>query len=201
MTVVEIGERHGEGVGIDARQAGAAEHQCDPVMEHVSGDAAPQQLHGRAVARARIDAGASELEDLAGRGDDRGDVVLAGRVEAAVPRRRLAADEAVGSHHRFGAAAARVVADEEVVADAVEAVKIAPLPRHLGAGPRAHLLVEDAIAQRLRGVDVGHALREPHLERAGTHVDDGSPADRPGRLALRPDHGAPRRLAVICAPP
>ena len=72
-----------------------------------------------------------------GRGDDRGDVVLGGRVEAAVPLRRGAADEPVGSHHRLRAAAARVVADEEVVADAVEAVEIAPLPRHLGAGPRA----------------------------------------------------------------
>ena len=52
-------------VRIGAVQAGAAEHQVDLVVEHIGGDAAPQQLHGDAAAIGGIDAGAAEFEDAA----------------------------------------------------------------------------------------------------------------------------------------
>ena len=71
MMVIEIGERHRQRLGIGAGQAGAAEHQLDVVVEDIGGDAAPQQLHDRPLAIAGIDAGAAELEDLAGIGDQR----------------------------------------------------------------------------------------------------------------------------------
>ena len=135
-------------------------------MEDIGGDAAPQQLHDRPGTIAGIDAGAAEFEDLAGIGDQRRDIVFRRRIEGTVPRRRLAANEAVGADHGLGAAAAAVVEHQEVIADLVELVPVAALPRGAGLRVRSHDLVEDAVAQRLRRVDIGGVLGQPHLQRA-----------------------------------
>ena len=61
MMMIEIAHRLGVLRGIGARQAGAAEHHLDVVVERVERDAAPQHLHGRGVARVLGDARAAEL--------------------------------------------------------------------------------------------------------------------------------------------
>ena len=78
MIVIEIGEFGRERVGIGAGQAGAAEHQVDFVVEHIGGDAAPQQLHHRAVAVLGVDAGPAQFQKPAGDLFDLADVVFVG---------------------------------------------------------------------------------------------------------------------------
>ena len=190
VVVVEIGERRRQRIGVGAGQAGAAEHQRDVMMKHIGRDAAPQQLHDRPGAVAGIDAGAAELEDFAGIGDQRRDVVFGGRVERADPRRRVAPDQPVGADHRLGAAAAAVVEHQQVIADLVVAVAVAALLLGPGERPRAHDVVEDAVAQRLRRVDIGVTLRQPHLQRPGDDVDDA------GRSAGAAETAAPGRAAA-----
>ena len=141
-------------------------------MEDVGRDAAPQQRQDRAGAVAGIDAGAAELENLAGIGDKAGDIVFAGRVEPAAARRRLAPNQAIGAHHCLGAAAAGVVDHHEMVAAVVEQVAVEAQPLSAGQRPRSHRLVEDAVAQRLRGVDIGARFGKPHLQRPARDVDD-----------------------------
>ena len=87
-------------------------------------------LHSSCIDRpgavAGIDAGAAELENFAGIGDERRDVVFRGRIERAEPRRRLAPDQPVGADDRVGAAAAAVIEHQQVIADLVVPVEIAP---------------------------------------------------------------------------
>jgi hypothetical protein len=59
-----------------------------------------------------------------------------------------------------------------VIAHLVERIEVAPPRRHLGRRMRCHLFVKHPIAQRLRRVDLGGALREPHLEITGNDLDD-----------------------------
>ena len=148
MMVIKIGERHRQRIGVDPRQAGAAEHQRDLVMEDIGGDAAPQELHDRPRPVAGVDAGTAELEDFAGIGDQRPDVVFGGRIEGAQPRRRVAPNQPIGADNSIEPGAAAVVQDQQVIADLVEPVVVATLLFHAGKRPRAHLLVKDAIAQR-----------------------------------------------------
>ena len=54
-----------------------------------------------------------------------------------------------------------------MVAALVETVEVAARARRLAGGARAKPFVEDAVAQRLRRVDVGVAFGEPDLQRAG----------------------------------
>ena len=128
-------------------------------MVGVERDAAPQHLHGRGVARVLGDARAAELQHLAGIVDRSWlDVVLGRRIEAAHLRRRSTADQAIGADDAFRALAAAAVEHQQVIAHLVERIEVAALRRHLRRRMRRHLFVEDAIAQRLRGVDFGSAV-------------------------------------------
>src|SRR5690606_21438486 len=109
------------------------------------------------------------------------DVELAAGVEAPEALSVLAADEPVGGDDRL-APRLGVIDDEKVVADVVEIVEVAPEPRHAVVGPGAHLVVEDAVAERLGGVDLADAFGEADTQIAGAQVDD--PARRGCRLTL-----------------
>ena len=133
-------------------------------MEHVGGDAAPQQLHGHPAAIGGIDAGPPELQDAAREVHDRRDVVLVGRVEAAEPRRGLALDQPVGADDALRAVADRVVHHQQMVRDGVEHVAVALAGGGRGVGLGAHFLVEHPVAQRLHGVDLRGRGGDPHAK-------------------------------------
>ena len=79
------------------------------------------------VAVAGIDAGAAELEDLAGIGEQRRDVVFVGRVELAALRRRRRGGSADRCRPpRRGRGRRAVVDDQQMIAIFVEAVEVAP---------------------------------------------------------------------------
>ena len=162
-------------------------------MRDVSRDAAPQQLHDGPRAISRIDAGAAELENLAGIGDQPRNVVLGGRIKRAEPRRRVAPDQAVGPDDGLRAAAPAVVEHQEVIADLVIPVAVAAPLLHARERQSAHDLVENPVAQRLGRVDIGGTFRQAHLERAGHDIDDprgaGVGRQTRRRLAREPRRG------------
>ena len=100
------------------------------------------------------------------------DVVFGCRIEAAHLRRRRPADQAIGADDALGPFAAATVEHQQVIAHLVERIEVALLRRHLGRRMGRHLLVEDAIAQRLRRVDLGGRLRQTDLEVTGDDLDD-----------------------------
>ena len=124
-------------------------------MEDIGGDAAPQQLHDRTGAIPGIDAGTPEFENFAGVGDEPGDVVFRGRVERAAAGRRLAPDQPIGADDAIGAAAPAVIEHEQVIADPVVPVEIAPPRSHFRTRPRGHLRIEDPVTQRLGCINLG----------------------------------------------
>ncbi len=105
VVVMQIGERHRVRPRIGARQAGAAKHQRDVMMEDVGGDAAPEQLHRRPGAVGGFDAGPAKLEDFARMGDQRRDVVFGRGIEAAVAHRGRPAHQPIGANNRLGSGA------------------------------------------------------------------------------------------------
>ena len=68
-------------------------------MEYIGRDAPPEQGHGMAVAERGIDARAPQLENLARRGQDIGDVVFTGGIETTGALGRGAPVEPVGADH------------------------------------------------------------------------------------------------------
>ena len=124
---VEEGEETAQARRVRALEARAADHHVDTVVKHIGVDAAPEQLDRPLRAVGREHAGAAELEEAPARMglDERPDVELAGRVEAALPLGHLLAEEAIGSDDRRGAAgrprAGAMVEDEEMVAICIEA--------------------------------------------------------------------------------
>ena len=66
-----------------------------------------------------------------------------------------------------------MVDHQKMIADTVETIDIAPVSGHFGRRLRAHLFVEDAIAQRLRGIDLGGIRRQPDLQGFESNVDNG----------------------------
>src|SRR5947209_6235773 len=76
---------------------------------------------------------------------------------------RLAPDQPVSADHGVQPAAAAVVEHQQMIADRVEGVAVAAYLFHARKRSRAELFIEDPIAQRLGRVDIGGALREPHL--------------------------------------
>ena len=112
------------------------------------------------------------------------DLVLAGRVEAAVTGGDMLPQQAVGSDDLRPEPQQRppgigMVQHQEVIAKGVELVGVAPGLPSPQVGDGRHLLVEDAIAQRLRSADLGSRAGEPDLEPA-------EPAERRRRSALPP---------------
>ncbi len=71
-----------------------------------------------------------------------------------------------------GALPALGVEHQEVVADAVEFVEVLLPHGHLGRGLGRHLLIEDAVAERLGGGDLVVAFRQTDGQAARAGVDD-----------------------------
>ena len=66
---------------------------------------------------------------------------------------RLAAQQAIGGDDAGGPVGSCVIDDQQMVAHPIEVIDVAPRLAALGGGIGAHLLEEDAVAQRLGGVD------------------------------------------------
>ena len=84
----------------------------------------------------------------------------------------------------------RVVDDEKVVAVAVEAVGISPCVPCAEIGDSRHLLVEDAVAERLRAPHLGGGGGEPHFQVAEpperwSASRDNAPSRKPAREERR----------------
>ncbi len=170
---MQIGKRQRQGIGIVAGQAGAAEHQIDVEPRDIGHQALPQKLHGAGPgAIAFQHAGTAQLE-IFGVGrqavQHRGDVIFAGGIETASPRRILLARQPIGGDHQRLTVLAMgfAVHHQKVVADIVIFVEIAARLAHLRRGDRRHLFIEDAIAQPLRQLDFMLGLGQPHFQRAG----------------------------------
>ncbi len=170
--MVQEGQRQSELGGIDAVEAGAAEHRVDAMMPDIGPDAVPEQFDGLLVAIGRQHAGAAKLKEAqsAMPGDHRRQIELALGVEAAEPRRRILAHQPVGADDaRLDAAEAparRMVDDQQMVASLVETVGIAAEHARDDAGLRRHFLIEHPVAQALGPPDLARTARQPHFERA-----------------------------------
>ena len=96
------------------------------------------------------------------------EVELAGAVEAADRLRHLLAEEPIGADDarqaEARAAARRVVDDEEMVADAGRSDRRRAVCAVCGSRRPRHLLVEDAVAERLRAPHLGGGGGEPHFQ-------------------------------------
>src|SRR6185437_10941000 len=122
VVVVEVGQLGGERIRIGSRQAGAAEHQVDPVVKDVGGNAAPQQLHGGAIAVRRIDTGTAQFQDVSLEHLNHPDVVLVGRVEAAEFFGGIPTDQAIRADDAFRAGADGMIDDKQVIRDGIERI-------------------------------------------------------------------------------
>jgi hypothetical protein len=170
MIIVEIGQLIGPLVRVGARQARAAEHQIYPVAIDIGGDAAPQQLHHRAVAIIHVHARTAQLQQLALKTDQRRNVILVVRVETPHLLRRRLLDQPIGAHNAFRPRPDRVIHHQKMIGHRIERIDVARLiPRHcrrLGA----HFLIEHAPPQRLHGVDLGFGFGNAHAQMAGPQL-------------------------------
>ena len=119
----------------------------------------------------------------------RPDVEFAGRIIAAMPFGAGVEQHAVGADGARLASQAlrafRMVDDQQVVANGVERVDVAPRQPAARIGDRRHLPVEHPIAQFLGAANVLGGMREPRLQAADAPED----AVRGMRVAV--DKGPP----------
>jgi hypothetical protein len=100
--------------------------------------------------------------------DQPGDIELVPGIEAAMVFRHVLAQQAVGADHRQFSAHRRfgsVIDDQEMIADLVERILVAPRQQRRGIRNRGAVLVEHAIAQFLRALQVAFSVGKPHFER------------------------------------
>ena len=147
-------------------EGSAARHHVDLVVVDVGPDALPQHLDRPLGTIFGQDAGTAEFEEtVAGMARDQLlQLEFAFRIEAA--GRGASPAAAAGRCRRCGGGRVRAarIEDQQVVADLVEAVGVAPLRRSIGLfGPE--LIIEDPIADFLRRGDFGVA-RKAHFQRA-----------------------------------
>ena len=145
---------------IGAGHAGAAEHYSDVIVEDVLGDALPQQLHGGTVAVFFLDAGASEFERRALPMNYAPDIIFIGRVETTLLLGDRTAEKAVGADNAAWQIRALGIDHQKVVADLIETIKIPTLGLCLGRRYCGHLIIENAIAKRLRGLYLFGGIRQ-----------------------------------------
>ncbi len=120
--------------------------------------------------------------------DERAQIIFARAVEAAVAHRDAFAQQSIGADDAVLAAAA-VVDDEQMIADAIEGIAV-EADRAARVGDGAHLLVEDAPAQFLDGLHVAFVGRELQTD-----------AGRGRGYKAEFGHVAPLVRAAIAAPP
>ena len=165
-------QRQREPLGVGAVEAGAADHHVELVLQHIGPDAVPQQLDRALVAVGRQHAGAAELEELqvAVARDQPADVEFARGVEAAMLLGQRLAQQPIGADHRRPVArmpvARGMIEHQQVIADRVIGIDVAPREQPAGIGNGRAFLIEHAVAQFLRLAHFGGGLRQPHFERA-----------------------------------
>jgi hypothetical protein len=124
--------------------------------------------HNRVIVVLLRYAAAPQLEQLSagGRlGDQRRQVVFARRVEAVVHARDDLTEQAVGADDVRPVAGHAVVDHQQMVADRIIAVDVAAAGDHRRRRRRAHLVIEDLVAQP----DI-ELPRPVHVRRIGEHV-------------------------------
>lgn len=141
----------------------------------------------------RRHAGAAQLEDRLVERQEPRDVEFPRRIEFLLPP-GLRAQQPVSADHLpllaipLLAVPPLAIDDEQVVAGFVEIVEVAPQAGHLVRGMGAHLLVEDAVAQRLGLLDLGLVVGqlddqvagvEGHRLAGGGHGLGNGPGRRP----------------------
>ena len=154
---------------------------------------APQELDDAFRAIFGVHAGTPEFEKSLVRmaGEQRRDVELGLTVKAAVTRGNFPAQQAIGADYLglrpAEGVARRLVDDDEMIADLVEAAEIAPNQRGAALRDRLALFVEDLIAQPLRLADLLLRRRKTDFERAAIG------RERP----RRPAYSAPSRAEPL----
>src|SRR5579871_5924495 len=145
---------------------------------YVGPDTVPQQFDRALVAVWGEHAGPAELEEpqVAMALDQTADVEFSLGVEAAVAVGRVLAEQTIGADHgrlalERACAIARpgrraVVDHQQMVADPVEIVLVAPCQQGAGVGDRGAVLVEHVVAQPLGAPDFFRGAREANLEAA-----------------------------------
>ena len=133
-------------------------------------------------------------------GEERAEIELTLRIEAAVRLGDLAPQQPVGPYDArlAGARRRRRVDDDEVVADRIERADVAPRCRSLGGGQRIAILVEDVVAQLLRLAQVAGAGGEPDDERTRL-LEDRRGRGGFGLVGLPRDIGLGADWAKVCA--
>jgi hypothetical protein len=98
----------------------------------------------------------------------RGDVELGRAVEAGVALRHVLAQQPTGADHARTAEPVRrrMIDHQQVIAQRIVGIDVAPRQECGGMRDSRHLLVEHVEAQPLGAAHVGGAARQPHLERA-----------------------------------
>ena len=208
--MVQERQRQRQPVGVGALEAGAADHDVEPVLADIGPDPVPQQFDGAPGAIARQHAGAAEFEKAQIRMtiDQAGYVELVLAVESVMPFRHVLAQQAVGADHRLPAAdrgPGGVIDHHQVVADLVEGILVAARQQRGGVGDRGAVLVEHAIAQLLGALHLALALGQPHLQRAdppqrGGRVRQPDRRAGAGQRRLEPGHRRLRGAADILRP-
>ncbi len=159
--------------GIGALKAGAADHDVDPVMQDIRPDSRPQQFDSALVAIGFEHAGAAEFQkpQLRMGCEHRRDIVFARCVETLVSLSDVLTQQPIGADDlRLGASgthiAGTVVENQQVIAETVEIVDVAPGKHRRPLCGRRHLLEENLIAQSLRPADIAGGEGEADFEGA-----------------------------------
>jgi len=138
-------------------------------MLHVFGDASPQQLHGRPITVALVDARAAQLQNFAWGREEPVDRILIGRIESPATLSGFPAQQPVGGHNR--ARTKRAVDDQEMIAELIEVIEIPLDSRHLWGRLGGHFLIEDVISQSLSRLNLLRRLRQPDFHLTGIDVN------------------------------
>src|SRR5262249_18662082 len=167
--VMEIGKRQRNPLRIDVREAGAADQHVDAVANRIAPNPMPQEFDGALGAVFGQHAGAAQFEKFqpALPLDQLREPVLAGGIKSAMTFRDNLAEQATGCDRetRRMSGGERNVEDQQVIANRVEFVEIAPRDEVHGPGRRGHLLIEDSITQPLGTAHVDAAAGQADLER------------------------------------
>ena len=166
-----IGQRQRQLLRIGAGKGRAAEHQVDREARDIGHQPLPEELQcRRAVAIGFQNAGTAEFQQALARVSPQHirHVEFARGVETAGARCIDIARQTIGpDDERLSVIGKRrTIDDEQVIADIIELVEVAPLLAHLRRRHRRHLFVEDVIAQTLRLLDFGFGFGKTHFQRA-----------------------------------
>jgi hypothetical protein len=155
-----------QGIEIGPGQARAAEQEIDLVIGDIGRDGPPQAIDHGAPSIVRIDAGTSEFEAGVMLAQKRREVELVRRIEAVMMVGDRTAHEPEGADH-----GARDVMNhaptlrrdhQQMIAKPIEPVDVPTQQLVLERGGRPHLLIENAVAQRLRLDHLPPIPGQPH---------------------------------------